>query len=680
MREKMTFGGKTWVRTTLISEGKVVTPLESFTGQFVTVIEGNGGFGGRLVGVRGDDLVLKYPSGSPFAGEEVRFPLGRVESCFFDGKERKMNCIDLFRHLFGDDKGYVCLMYKKGMGDSPAQSFFRWPDGAKDILVWVDEHWLGNCYFCPHLLSKPIRRKDYALAGKVLYADLDACAPERLGKFGEPPPSVVVRTSPGRWQAYWILEYDIEPKEYEALNRRIAIGYKNEGCDQGGWDLTQLLRVPGTTHNKAEPFVVEIIGEMTGSVPAEGFDSLPEAETAEAKPVETRAEDPPVRLTQDELRRWEEPTEDRSTKVFWMVRTLQRHGMTDAGIVSYMTGHPLVRGKYAGRKAEEIGRILAKPREGIDTGTPGQAAEKEYRPPTLDELAASSSEKVAAIAEGLLYAGDLLLIFAGAGVGKSTRTENMAAQLASGNAVYGAFPVGRPHKVMLWELENPTYEVVERMRMLRQAYPFGENLRVDAFPSLDLCRPENRQMLRSGVEDFRPDVLIIEPLGSMHTRDENSATEMREVLTPLKELAAEFGMAVVLCHHKGWGTEGVTHKRPRGSTAILDIVTTAIEVEDMGECLSRLTFAKSRSIGRTPVQELELCYDPETHTLSLADAREYRKLEAVFVIANLRKRGFTLQAIADAVGVNKSTVSRWARGEATPTDEYIQKLKKLHEA
>lgn len=165
--------------------------------------------------------------------------------------------------------------------------------------------------------------------------------------------------------------------------------------------------------------------------------------------------------------------------------------------------------------------------EGIDPRISGQIAtdRNKYYPPTLDELAASSSEKAEAIAEGLLYKGDLLLMFAGAGVGKSTRTENMAAQLASGNAVYGAFPVSKPYKVLLWELE--------------------------------------------------------------------------------------------------------------------------------------------------------LRYDPEAHTLELANAKEYRKLETIFMIANLRKKGLTLQAIADAVGVNKSTVSRWARGEATPTDEYFQKLKEL---
>lgn len=90
MQERMTACGRTWVRTTLISGGKVVSPLDPFTGQFVTVIEGDGGFGGRLVGIRGNSLVLKYAASACFAGEEIEFPLDIIESCYFDGKRRRI--------------------------------------------------------------------------------------------------------------------------------------------------------------------------------------------------------------------------------------------------------------------------------------------------------------------------------------------------------------------------------------------------------------------------------------------------------------------------------------------------------------------------------------------------------------------------------------------------------------
>jgi len=302
---------------------------------------------------------------------------------------------------------------------------------------------------------------------------------------------------------------------------------------------------------------------------------------------------------------------------------------------------------------------------------------EEYRPPTLAELGSKGLEGGEPIAEGLLHRGDLLLIWAGAGVGKSTRTENMAAQIASGCAVFGVFPVPRPCKVMMWELENPAYEVIERMDLLRRTYPFtDDSLRVDAFPGMDIADPIWQKKLAQGLSYFRPDVLIMEPLAAMHNRDENSSTEMRQVLGPLKEAASEYGVAVVLCHHRGWHALGEA-KHPRGSSAIVDIVTTSVEVEDMGEYASRFIFTKSRSISRAPLQEVELKYDPETHVLALADPRELRKAETVFAMTKLRTGGWTLQAIADAVGVTKSMASRCARGESVLSEENFQKLKEL---
>ncbi len=168
-----------------------------------------------------------------------------------------MNHIEMFKLIFQRNEGYVCLAYKKHIGDKLTQSFFHWPDNVEEIDAWVRKHKSGNCYFCPHLLSKPIRQKKYALSGYILWADLDACNPVTgMSKYVEWQPNIIVKTSKRHYQGYWFLDRDIEPQEYEALNHRIALAFKDEGCDQSGWDLTQLLRLPGTTNNKGKPFEV----------------------------------------------------------------------------------------------------------------------------------------------------------------------------------------------------------------------------------------------------------------------------------------------------------------------------------------------------------------------------------------------------------------------------------------
>lgn len=193
-----------------------------------------------------------------------------------------MDEVDFFDVIFSGSLGYLCLAYKQNMDDRLQQTFFKWEREREQILRWVDEHRSGNCYFCPHLLSEPIRQKKYALPNDLLWADLDNCSFEKLCKYGEPPPGILITTSPNRYQAYWILwrVAGVSAQEYESLNHRLAIGYKDEGCDQSGWDLTQLLRIPETFNTKHKhPFLVngQWIKGIKGSCYhlREDFDCLP---------------------------------------------------------------------------------------------------------------------------------------------------------------------------------------------------------------------------------------------------------------------------------------------------------------------------------------------------------------------------------------------------------------------
>jgi hypothetical protein len=54
-------------------------------------------------------------------------------------------------------------------------------------------------------------------------------------------------SSPGRFQALWELEHELNPRLTEKLNRYLTHAL---GADKGGWDLTQVLRVPGTRNFK----------------------------------------------------------------------------------------------------------------------------------------------------------------------------------------------------------------------------------------------------------------------------------------------------------------------------------------------------------------------------------------------------------------------------------------------
>jgi hypothetical protein len=112
-------------------------------------------------------------------------------------------------------------------------------------LDWLREKAVHGqeTYFCGHLLTARRRVKENAAPLLALYVDGDgAKAPHTL-----PAPTATAQSSPGREQFYWGLTEPVTPEFGEQLNRRMALAM---GGDKAGWDLTQLLRPPGTRNYK----------------------------------------------------------------------------------------------------------------------------------------------------------------------------------------------------------------------------------------------------------------------------------------------------------------------------------------------------------------------------------------------------------------------------------------------
>ena len=83
-----------------------------------------------------------------------------------------------------------------------------------------------------------------------VHADMDSVSAEELADLiGLLEPSIVVESSPGRFQLYWQLsegEY-LEPAEAKAINQCLA---SQHGADPAAVDVSRLLRLPGFKHMK----------------------------------------------------------------------------------------------------------------------------------------------------------------------------------------------------------------------------------------------------------------------------------------------------------------------------------------------------------------------------------------------------------------------------------------------
>lgn len=89
---------------------------------------------------------------------------------------------------------------------------------------------------------------------RALFVDLDGNPPEPVAAH-QPPPQAVIQSSPGKWHAYWKIS-DCPLEHFKAYQKRLAMHFK---ADPAVCDLPRVMRVPGFWHQKAIPFLSEIV-------------------------------------------------------------------------------------------------------------------------------------------------------------------------------------------------------------------------------------------------------------------------------------------------------------------------------------------------------------------------------------------------------------------------------------
>ena len=133
-------------------------------------------------------------------------------------------------------KGFAFTPYKDE-GGAWHEIGFKYDGGQFTV---PDE---GDIYFCPNLFTTGIRRIGSVKNSCWLYADLDGVDPTEI----TPRPTIAWESSADRYQALWKLKKRVKPEVLNELNKRLTYLV---GADKSGWDLTQVLRIPGTYNYK----------------------------------------------------------------------------------------------------------------------------------------------------------------------------------------------------------------------------------------------------------------------------------------------------------------------------------------------------------------------------------------------------------------------------------------------
>lgn len=178
--------------------------------------------------------------------------------------------------------GWFCLAIGKSGGINWAEQWYRWPVQRQEILEAIaryrGEH---NVYFTAYLFNNASSAKANVAHSRTIQADLDEADVAQLPVA----PSVLVRTSPGRHQAYWILRESLSPDALETISRRLT--YSIPKCDHSGWSLGHKVRIPETFNFKYldGPKPIEVIDAPLRQYSAVDFEMLPEVPAMASDPA-----------------------------------------------------------------------------------------------------------------------------------------------------------------------------------------------------------------------------------------------------------------------------------------------------------------------------------------------------------------------------------------------------------
>ncbi len=290
--------------------------------------------------------------------------------------ERAERILSIISQAWGptDNTGYCFFPWVEGPDRKFRTRAFEWPEQRDDIIDHLVKHQDDDLYWCPMIFDEPYRRVEHAHEEYALWADLDESDPREIEDRWRP--SVAWETSPGRYQALWLLENPNDEDLYGAStagadNQRMTMMVD---ADPSGWDTTQLLRLPGFMNHKPQ---YEVEGEfprgrlMWWTGPrywGEDFNDLPEIPTEPDDPqVENDLYEAIDKVSIDEVldrvgetiepsvlaeyKRGPNPDEpDLSNRAFFMMRTFADNGCSIAEIVAAITPTPW--NKFKGRKTE----------------------------------------------------------------------------------------------------------------------------------------------------------------------------------------------------------------------------------------------------------------------------------------------------------------------------------------
>lgn len=452
--------------------------------------------------------------------------------------------------------GYFCLSTKSKSG-TWKDHYFEKPR-LSEIKEFIHDYSDHNLYFCPTVFDKPKRRKEYVKDSHFLWADLDDVDPRRV----EPRPQIAWESSPKRYAALWRVNDTHDPKILEEVNRNLTYAI---GADKAGWDLTQVLRIPGTRNYKYK-------GGPRGKLlwtadNALALDHFPEMGSSEgdAQEILRKIRRRIKRSTYNLLVSRRATIGKRSEVIYRLERELYEQGVDKDDILVVIKSS--VWNKFAGRRDEDdqLRRELDKlPERQLKrmNGYHRDDEEMESHDEMVKQLSLIKPEEVDWIWYPYIPRGKVTLLEGDPDLGKSWLTMAIASHITKGKR----FPL-TGHRiegtVMMMSAEDGLADTIRPRFDLLQA----DTSRIFCYDTAVTFDPDGADLVEEQIEKYKPTLVVIDPLvaylgGSV---DLHKANETREVMARLAKLAERQAVAVLAVRHLTKGSRDRAIYRGIGS-------------------------------------------------------------------------------------------------------------------
>lgn len=478
--------------------------------------------------------------------------------------------------LWASQPGKFFCISTKNLRGKWKDHFFRRTD-IKNITTFFIEHADKDTYFCPHGFSQARRIRPYAVLPNMLWADLDEADPRKM----KLKPSIAIESSPGRYVGLWLLDKEMT----EGLNRRLTYFL---GADKGGWDLTQVLRVPGTINYKYQNLPrVKILWSDGPEYTTKEIEALLPEEEVEEEGTGVAAI---FKKYEKEIPRWArrelvngQPKIGQRSDMIWKLE----HTLIECG-VSTDEAFELIKAsawnKFKGRD-EQLRRELEKALDSKFTAkrpVVGESEGDDYKwlSTTLEDV---QEEQIDWIWYPYLARGELTILEGDPGLGKSYIAEMVSGAICDGERLPTIKRFGKVQgKVVYFDIENSAASITKK-RIRENGFKNMKNFVQEERP-FSIDDDETLDKIYDALERVRPILVVFDTINTyLGKADAFKGHEAQQAFVRFREIAKRFNCAVLVLRHLTKSSKDNVRAlyRGQGSIAFAGLARVVLSVGSM---------------------------------------------------------------------------------------------------